>query len=102
MSKFMTAKRIFLAIILLPPTVVFIAFIVANRQIVTLTLDPFQMSSKGLTYQAPLFIWLFIFFGFGILLGSLINWFAYHKCKKSLKESKIELEKLKMSIANMQ
>ncbi|EJF85148.1 LapA family protein [Candidatus Bartonella washoeensis] len=97
----MTTKRILLAIILLPITVVLIAFIVVNRQIVTLTLDPFRISSENFTYQAPFFIWLFIFFGFGVLLGSIINWFSYHKCKKALKESKAELEKLKMSIADM-
>ncbi|WP_317992504.1 LapA family protein [Bartonella gliris] len=97
----MTTKRILLAIILVPITALLIAFIVANRQIVTLTLDPFRISSENFIYQAPLFIWLFIFFGLGVLLGSIINWFAYRKCKKALKESKAELEKLKMSIADM-
>ncbi|MGF7157001.1 LapA family protein [Bartonella heixiaziensis] len=97
----MTAKRILLAIILVPITAILIAFIIANRQMVTLTLDPFRINSGSFIYQAPLFIWLFIFFGLGILLGSLISWFAYHKCKKALRESKAELEKLKTSIANM-
>ncbi len=41
------------------------------------------------------------FFGFGILVGSLVNWFAYHKCKKALKKSKAELEKLKTLITSM-
>lgn len=101
MSKFMTIKRILFAIILLIPTALLLAFIVANRQMVTLTLDPFQTNSENFTYHAPFFIWLFIFFGLGILLGSLINWFAYHKCKKALKKNKAELEKLKRSITNM-
>ncbi|GAA5104427.1 LapA family protein [Bartonella jaculi] len=97
----MTTKRILLAIILVPITALLIAFIVANRQIVTLTLDPFRISSENFIYQAPLFIWLFVFFALGILLGRIINWCAYHKCKKALKESKTELEKLKMSITDM-
>ncbi|WP_455481990.1 LapA family protein [Bartonella sp. B35(2025)] len=97
----MTTKRILLAIILIPPTVLLVAFILANRQMVTLTLDPFQTSFESFTYKAPLFIWLFIFFGLGVLLGSIINWFAYHRCKKKLKESRAELEKLKMSITNI-
>ncbi|WP_208442057.1 lipopolysaccharide assembly protein LapA domain-containing protein [Bartonella raoultii] len=97
----MIIKRIFFAIILLIPTGFLLAFIVANRQMVTLTLDPFQTNSENFTYHAPFFIWLFIFFGLGILLGNLINWFAYHKCKKALKKSKTELEKLKKSITDM-
>lgn len=101
MSKFMTTKRIILAIVLVTITVLLIAFIIANRQIVTLTLDPFRINSENFTYQAPLFIWLFIFFGIGILLSSIIHWFTCRKYKKALKESKAELEKLKISIADM-
>ncbi|AFR25760.1 hypothetical protein MF1_00120 [Bartonella quintana] len=89
----MTTKRIILTIILVPITTLLIAFIVANRQMVTLTFDPFRISSDNFTYQAPLFIWLFIFFALGVLLSSIINWFACHKCKKALRESKAEPEK---------
>lgn len=101
MSKFMIIKRILLVIIVVILTAFLLVFIVANRQMVTLTFDPFRISSGNFTYRAPFFIWLFIFFGLGILLGFLINWFSYHKCKKVLKKSKAELENLKMSIKEM-
>ncbi|WP_208433686.1 lipopolysaccharide assembly protein LapA domain-containing protein [Bartonella taylorii] len=97
----MTIKRIFLAIIVVILTAFLLAVIVANRQMVTLTLDPFQISSGNFTYHAPFFIWFFVFFSLGILLGVLINWFAYHKCKKALRKSKAELEKLKMSVTDI-
>ncbi|MCL6229055.1 LapA family protein [Bartonella bilalgolemii] len=96
----MIIKRFLLAVILVPITAFLIGFIVANRQTVTLTLYPFQNNSEYFTYQAPLFVWLFIFFCFGILLSSITNWFAQHKNRKALKESKTEIEKLKISIAN--
>lgn len=101
MSEPMTFKRILLTITLLIPTIFLVAFIVANRQVVTLTLDLFRTNSESFTYHAPFFIWLFVFFGFGIFLGILINWFSYHKCKKALKKSNAELEKLKKSITNI-
>ncbi|MET3559515.1 putative integral membrane protein [Bartonella japonica] len=101
MSSLIIIKRVFLVIIAAILTVFLIAFIVANHQMVTLTLDPFRTNSKNFTYNAPFFTWLFLFLGIGIFLGNLINWFAYHKCKKDLKKSNEELEKLKMSIANM-
>ncbi|UNE54249.1 lipopolysaccharide assembly protein LapA domain-containing protein [Bartonella machadoae] len=97
----MTIKHTLSAIALLIPTAILVAFIIANRQMVALTLDPFWSNSESFTYHAPFSIWLFLFFGFGILLGSLMNWFAYHKCKKALKKSKAELEKLKKSITDM-
>ncbi|WP_407965515.1 LapA family protein [Bartonella sp. C271] len=96
----MIIKRFLLAVILVPITAFLIGFTVANRQIVILTVYPFQNNSEYFTYQAPLFVWLFIFFCFGIVLSSIINWFAQHKNRKALKESKTEIEKLKISIAN--
>ncbi|EKS42933.1 hypothetical protein BbINS_06496 [Bartonella bacilliformis INS] len=86
MSKFMTPKNILLTIILIPLTVFLVAFIVANRQIVTLTLNPFWSSSQSFTYQAPFFVWLFIFFGLGIVLNSSINWFTRCQYRKDLKK----------------
>ncbi len=100
MSKSMIIKRFFLAVILAPITAFLIGFIVANRQVVILTLNPFQNNSEHFTYQAPLFVWLFTFFCFGLLLSSIINWFAQYKNRKALKESKAQIEKLKISIAN--
>ncbi|MCZ2203502.1 LapA family protein [Bartonella sp. A05] len=95
----MTTKRILLAILLVPLTIFLIAFILANRQSVTLTIDPFQTSSEHFTYQAPLFVWLFIFLGLGILLSSIIHWLAQYHSRKALKKNKAELEKLKILIA---
>ncbi|AQX20573.1 Protein of unknown function (DUF1049) [Bartonella sp. WD16.2] len=99
MNKLMTTKRILLAIILVPLTIFLIAFTVANRQIVTLTLDPFRTNSESFTYQAPFFVWLFIFLALGILLSSAVHWFIQRQYRKALKKSKAEFEKLKTSIA---
>lgn len=96
----MTTKRILLAIILVPLTIFLIAFTLANRQLVTLTIDPFQTNYEHLTYQAPLFVWLFIFLGLGVLLSSIIHWLTQYQYRKNLKKHKAELEQLKMLIAN--
>ncbi|ALE03275.1 LapA family protein [Bartonella ancashensis] len=91
----MTSKRILLTIILAPFTAFVIAFAVDNRQMVTLTFNPFKINLEDSIYQAPLFVWLFIFFGLGLLIGSSICWFTQHRYRKALKKSKNELEKLK-------
>ncbi|VEJ44610.1 lipopolysaccharide assembly protein LapA domain-containing protein [Bartonella vinsonii] len=91
----MIIKRILSAAALVIFTVFLVAFVLVNRQMVALTLVPFRINSGSFTYHAPFFIWLFLFFGLGLLLGSFIYWFAYHKCKKALKKSNAELEKFK-------
>ncbi|ENN95531.1 putative membrane protein [Bartonella vinsonii subsp. berkhoffii str. Tweed] len=83
----MIIKRILSAAAFVIFTVFLVAFILVNRQMVALTLVPFWIKSESFTYHAPFFIWLFLFFGFGLLLGSFIYWIAYHKCKKALKKA---------------
>ncbi|EJF91041.1 lipopolysaccharide assembly protein LapA domain-containing protein [Bartonella tamiae] len=95
----MSAKRIIALIILIPIAVILIAFIVANRQIVALTFNPFQPGSEGLTFYAPLFVWLFSFFIIGILIGGLTVWFTQHRFRKALKDTQTELQGLKLDIA---
>ncbi|WP_455474156.1 lipopolysaccharide assembly protein LapA domain-containing protein [Bartonella sp. B30(2025)] len=97
----MKIRRIFLAIMCIPLIFFLTVFVIANRKMVVLTFNPFQTNPESFTYQAPLFIWLFIFFGLGALLSNILNKYEYRKCKKALKKSKDELEKLKASLANM-
>jgi uncharacterized integral membrane protein len=65
----MKIKRIISLIILLPSSLLLIAFIFVNRTPVQLRFNPFN--EKNLSFTAPLFFWLFAFLAFGILIGSL-------------------------------
>ncbi|WP_041583134.1 LapA family protein [Bartonella australis] len=96
----MVVRRIFSVVVLALLTIFLVALIIANRQMVTLTLDPFQINPENFTYRAPFFIWIFVFFSLGVLLSSMMSWFAQRRYRRALKESKAELEKLKMSINN--
>lgn len=91
----MTFKKIILAIIFVPIAVVMIAFIVANRTQVALTLNPFKLGDESLTYHAPFALWLFIFLSVGIFIGGIATWFTQHKYRKQLRETRLELLHLK-------
>ncbi len=45
---------------------------IANRTAVTFTLDPVPPASDALSFQAPLFLVIFISILFGILMGGLV------------------------------
>ncbi|MHC5306227.1 lipopolysaccharide assembly protein LapA domain-containing protein [Bartonella sp. LJL80] len=95
----MNAKRVISLIILIPIAIVLIAFIVANRESVALTLNPFQPGAEGLTYHAPFFVWLFVFLALGILIGGATMWLTQHRFRKALKDTQTELQGLKMDMA---
>ncbi len=46
---------------------------VANRQDVRFSLDPFSQSHPALSFDAPLYALLFLFFLLGVLLGGLVT-----------------------------
>ena len=96
----MTAKRISSLIILIPVALILIAFIIANRETVALSLNPFQSQSGNLVFHAPLFVWLFLFLVIGIVIGGITVWFTQHRFRKALKDAQTELQGLKMQLSN--
>ncbi|AMM85118.1 LapA family protein [Martelella sp. AD-3] len=77
-------------IILLPIGVVLVLLSVANRQSVTMALNPFNASDSVLAVSAPFFVYIFIAFILGILLGALFTWISQRKHRRTAKSSKRE------------
>lgn len=76
------AKKIVNLLILLPLGVILIIFCVANRQVVTLALNPFRPEDQVLAFNAPLFVLLFIALIIGMLVGSAVTWLSQAKHRK--------------------
>ncbi len=53
---------------------VFLAFALANRQKVALSLDLFSFDVSGSVLEAPLFLLMSLSFLFGFALGGLTQW----------------------------
>ena len=67
-------KRIILVVIFVPLAIVLIALAIANRGMTPFTLDPFNPGDPALTLQLPLFVWLFLALGAGVLIGGFAAW----------------------------
>lgn len=76
------SKKIINLIILLPLAIILVILCVANRQAVTLALNPFRPEDVVLSFTAPFFVFLFLAVMFGMLLGSSATWFAQGKHRK--------------------
>ena len=90
----MAAKRIIAIIVLVPLAVVLIALSVANRATVQFTIDPFNPGNPTLSYNAPLFLWLFGALLLGVVIGSLVTWFTQGKHRRRARSSKLEATRL--------
>jgi len=92
------AKRIIAIVILVPVAILIIAFSVANRHAVTLTLDPFHPGNPALSFAAPFFVWLFAALVLGVLLGGLAVWLGQGRHRRRARQSGREAERLRRDL----
>lgn len=76
------SRKIINLLVLLPLGIVLIVLSVANRQPVTLALNPFRPDDGLLSVSAPFFVFLFLAAIIGVLIGSFATWLAQGKHRK--------------------
>jgi uncharacterized integral membrane protein len=88
--------------ILVPITIVFVAFAVANRETVVVSLDPFDRTAPALSVAMPLFALILGLIVAGILIGGAAAWLRQGKwrwrarlCEEEARELRAELERLR-------
>jgi uncharacterized membrane protein len=78
----MMMKKLLNIVVLVPVAIILIVLSVANRQMVTLALNPFNPTDSVLSASAPFFVFLFLAVIFGMIVGSLTTWFTQGKYRK--------------------
>ncbi|WP_320201203.1 DUF1049 domain-containing protein [Agrobacterium sp. rho-13.3] len=76
------SKKIVNLVVLVPLAIILVVLCVANRQAVTLALNPFRPDDSVLSFSAPFFVFILLSVIFGIGLGSLVTWFSQGKHRK--------------------
>ncbi|WP_367716312.1 lipopolysaccharide assembly protein LapA domain-containing protein [Nitratireductor sp. GISD-1A_MAKvit] len=91
------ANRIILVLILVPLAVVIIALAVANRALVPFTIDPFNPGNPALTIQWPLFVYLFLAIGLGMVVGSIATWLRQGRYRRDARARRKEVDRLRQT-----
>lgn len=92
-------NRFVTLIVFVPLAIVLIALCVANREMVALTLDPFNPGNPALSWSAPLFVWLFGMLVAGLLLGGAATWISQGKHRKRARVNKAEADRLRQQVS---
>lgn len=90
-------RKIVNIVILLPLAIVLILLSVANRQTVTLALNPFRPDDGLLSLQAPFYLFLFLALLVGVVVGSAATWFAQGRYRR--RAERLEKENRKWQTA---
>jgi uncharacterized integral membrane protein len=91
-------RKIVAALILVPLAVIIIAFAVANRQIVTLSLDPFGGSEPAASVTLPLFALIILVLIGGVLIGGGAAWLRQGKWRRDARRLEREVHDLRQKI----
>jgi len=92
-------RKIVAAIILVPLAIVIIAFAVANRQIVTVSLDPF--SSNPPAAALPLFALIIVLLILGVLIGGVAAWLRQSKWRWTARRLEREVDELRAEVGSL-
>jgi uncharacterized integral membrane protein len=72
-------RKIVKALILIPLALVLVAFAVANREIVTVSFDPFDRAEPALSVAVPLYVLILALVIVGVAVGGVAAWLRQGK-----------------------
>lgn len=94
-------KRFLTWLLALPIGIVVVALAVANRRIVTLSLDPFRPDDPALSIGLPLFLLPLGALIVGVLLGGVTVWWRQGAWRKAARAGRREAAKLEAERARL-
>jgi uncharacterized integral membrane protein len=95
MRKFLTA------VIAVPLFVLFVVFAVANRHVVTVSVDPFMSSDPAFAVTMPLFALIIVSAMLGVAVGSCATWIGQRRWRRAARKHRAEAEAARADLANL-
>ena len=87
-------SRILWLVLGIPLGIVLVALGVANREPVTISLDPFRPDHAALSAHPPLFLAFFLVLAVGVLIGGVAVWISHHKVRRALSRARSDVSRL--------
>lgn len=90
-----TLRKVVAAIILVPLAIVIVAFAVANRQNVTVSLDPFNPDVPAASLTRPLFVVILVVLILGVIIGGIASWLRQSRWRRTARRLEREVANLR-------
>ena len=92
-------RKIVTALILILLALVLIAFAVANRQIVTVSLDPFDQVNPALVFAQPMYLLIFVLLIGGVVLGGCAAWLRQTRWRTRARRAEAQVNALRAQLS---
>lgn len=92
-------RKVISVIVLVPLAIVLVLFALANREMITLSLDPFDPTRPAFTYRMPLFILVFLLLFTGVLVGGVAAWLRQASWRRVARRLRSENRELRAELS---
>jgi uncharacterized integral membrane protein len=81
--------------VLAPLAIVIMMFAVANREIVTISFDPFERAHLAHALKLPLFVLIFVLVALGVVIGGIAAWLRLGRWRMRARRAEAEVRVLR-------
>jgi len=92
-------RKIVTALISILLALVLISFAVANRQIVTVSLDPFDQANPALAFAQPMYLLIFVLLIGGVVLGGCAAWLRQARWRTRARRAEAQVNALRAQLS---
>jgi uncharacterized integral membrane protein len=94
-------RKLVFWLVLIPLAVVILMFAVANREIVTVSFDPFSSHQPAASVSVPLFILIFVLVILGVILGGVAAWLRQGRHRRAARVHQSHVVALRREVDNL-
>ena len=84
-------RKMIAAVVLVPLGLVIVGLAVANREMVTVSFDPFNAVAPAYALKAPLFLMVLLLVIAGVIIGGFAAWLRQGKWRRTARRLEAEL-----------
>jgi uncharacterized integral membrane protein len=95
-------RKIVAVLILVPLAIVIIAFAMVNRQVVTVSFDPFGSNAPAASLALPLFALIIVLLIIGVIVGGVAAWLRQSTWRRRARRLERELGELRAKLDALQ
>lgn len=94
-------RKLVFWLILVPLAIIILMFAVANRQIVTVSFDPFSETAPAASVSVPLFVLIFVLVILGVVIGGVAAWLRQSGYRRVARQRDADVTALRREIETL-
>jgi uncharacterized integral membrane protein len=97
----MVMRKFLTALVWIPLGLVFVVFAVANRHLVTVSLDPFNSTDPSVRLTLPLFVVIIAVAMIGVVAGGSATWFRQRHWRRAARRLEADARATRTELADI-